>query len=198
MSPLLFASARTTSLPLCSVRLLISIPWAEKKPFLIPRSIGSAFAIGSVATVTVASCRLPAVSRALAVAPPNSAVAAKTAIAVTRRRPPEPLATRFISRPFCRCVARPSLFAMRTKIRSPHGTFDLGGFAVKWGPAGRRRGHGTQLRLDRLGGPQQLGQHLLAQVLHGHPARVDRDVHRCRYGPARVADRNGDRAHPLL
>ena len=41
------------SLPLWSVRLLISIPCSEKKPFLIPRSIGSAFAIGSVFTVIV-------------------------------------------------------------------------------------------------------------------------------------------------
>ena len=41
------------SLPLWSTRLLISIPCSEKKPFLIPRSIGRAFAIGSVFTVIV-------------------------------------------------------------------------------------------------------------------------------------------------
>ena len=36
------------SLPLWSVFFLISIPCSEKNPFLIPRSSGSAFAIGSV------------------------------------------------------------------------------------------------------------------------------------------------------
>src|SRR5215204_325965 len=171
MSPLLFASASTTSLPLCRVRLLISIPWAEKNPFLIPRSIGSAFAIGSVATVTVASCFLPAVSRALAVAPPNSVaeVTATSAAARTVARRREPLPTRFISRPFCQLAG-----------------------------TRRRRRHRAEVRLYRLGGPQKPRKHLLPQVLHRHPARVDGDVHRCRYGPARVADRYGDRSDALL
>src|SRR5204863_3048112 len=55
MSPLWFANASTMSFPLWSVCFLISIPWAEKKPFVTPRSIGSAFAIGSVSTVIVVS-----------------------------------------------------------------------------------------------------------------------------------------------
>src|ERR671931_567016 len=70
MSPLLFASARTMSFPLCSVFLLISMPCASKKPFLIPRSSGRPFAIGSVSTVIVVSF---AVVGALAAAPLNAA-----------------------------------------------------------------------------------------------------------------------------
>src|SRR5215207_4176347 len=171
MSPLLFASASTTSLPLWRVRLLISMPWAEKKPFLIPRSIGSALAIGSVATVTVASCRFPAVSRALAVAPPKrvAAVTATSAAARTVARRREPLPTRFISRPFCQ------LAGTRRRCRDR-----------------------AEVGLDRLGGPQQPRKHLLPQVRHRPPARVDRDVHRCTYGPARVVDRHGDRSDALL
>src|SRR5215211_5575736 len=171
MSPLLFASASTTSLPLWSVRLLISIPWAEKNPFLIPRSSGSAFAIGSVATVTVASCFLPAVSRALAVAPPKSvaAVTAASAAARTGARRREPLPTRFISRPFCQLAG-----------------------------TRRRRRHRAEVPLDCLGGPQKPRKHLLPEVLHCHPAGVHVDVHRCTYGLARVVDRYGDRSDALL
>jgi hypothetical protein len=54
MSPLLFAIARTTSLPLWSVVFLISIRCCAKNPFRIPRSSGSPFAIGSVTTRTCA------------------------------------------------------------------------------------------------------------------------------------------------
>ena len=57
------------SLPLCSVTFLISIPCAAKNPFWMPRSIGSAFAIGSVSTVIVVSCVLLG---ALAAEPPNN------------------------------------------------------------------------------------------------------------------------------
>src|SRR5881275_595162 len=43
------------SLPLCSVCVLISMPWFAKKPFWMPSVIGRAFEIGSVSTVTVVS-----------------------------------------------------------------------------------------------------------------------------------------------
>src|SRR6266508_6819553 len=68
MSPLLFASASTMSLPLCSTVFLISIPWFAKKPFWMPRSSGNPLAIGNVSSVTVASV-LPG---ELAAEPPNS------------------------------------------------------------------------------------------------------------------------------
>ena len=59
------------SLPLWSIRLLISIPCSEKNPFLIPRSIGRAFAIGSVSTVIVTvACGL---AGALAAVAPKAA-----------------------------------------------------------------------------------------------------------------------------
>src|SRR5215210_5287154 len=204
MSPLLFASASTTSFPLCSVRLLISMPCAEKKPFLMPRSIGSAFAIGRVATVTVASGRLPAVSRALAVAPPKAVVAITAASAVTKtaaRRRPRPLASPFIFPVLsvgCSDVASLRAFAMRTTIRSPHATFQSRRFAVKLGGAVRRGSDCTQLRLDGFRGPEQPGKHLLSQLLHAHPACVNRDVHCGRHGAARVADGDGRRAYALL
>ncbi len=84
MSPELFASASTMSLPLCSVFFLISIPCAEKKPFEIPRSIGSPFAIGSVLTVTVTRGLLGAL-----VAPtPNTARAASAAARIASGIPP--------------------------------------------------------------------------------------------------------------
>ncbi len=47
MSPLLFAIARTMSLPLWKVVFLISMPRFEKKPCAIPMSSAKPFAIGS-------------------------------------------------------------------------------------------------------------------------------------------------------
>src|SRR5262245_41334239 len=55
MSPLPLASASTTSLPLCSTVLWISIPCCAKNPFWTPRSSGSAFAMFSVSRLIVAS-----------------------------------------------------------------------------------------------------------------------------------------------
>ncbi len=52
MSPLLFAIARTTSLPLCRVVFLISIPCCAKNPFRMPMSSGNPLAIGRVTTLT--------------------------------------------------------------------------------------------------------------------------------------------------
>ena len=46
------------SLPLWRTCFLISMPRFAKKPFAMPRSSGSAFAIGSVSTVIVVSVAL--------------------------------------------------------------------------------------------------------------------------------------------
>src|SRR6188768_1938323 len=71
------------SLPLWSTRLLISIPCSEKKPFLIPRSIGRAFAIGSVFTVIVTvACGFAGADAA--VAPKATTTASKPAIEAPR------------------------------------------------------------------------------------------------------------------
>src|SRR5436853_4960100 len=56
------------SFPLWNVTFLIVIPCWSKKPFAIPRSSGSPFAIGSVSTVTVTLSFVR-----LAAAPANSA-----------------------------------------------------------------------------------------------------------------------------
>jgi len=50
------------SLPLWRTFFLISMPCSSKNPFLIPRSIGSAFAIGSVASVIVCVARFAEVA----------------------------------------------------------------------------------------------------------------------------------------
>src|SRR5919112_2924616 len=55
MSPSPLASESTTSLPLWSTFLLMSIPRFEKNPFWTPRSSGSAFAMFSVRRSIVAS-----------------------------------------------------------------------------------------------------------------------------------------------
>ena len=71
------------SFPLWSTRLLISIPCSEKNPFLIPRSIGRAFAIGSVFTVIVTvSCGL---AGALAAVAPKATTTASRPETESRR-----------------------------------------------------------------------------------------------------------------
>ncbi len=70
------------SFPLCSVDFLISMPCAAKKPFWIPRSSGSAFAIGSVFTVMVVTVALGAP----VAAPPSAAATRTTGIAATTSR----------------------------------------------------------------------------------------------------------------
>src|SRR4029453_6283008 len=72
----------TMSLPLCRVLLLISIPCAAKNPFFMPRSIGRAFAMGSVSPVIVASARLCA----LEARPPKSVSATRRAAATASSR----------------------------------------------------------------------------------------------------------------
>src|SRR5215211_3364012 len=57
MSPWLFESARTMSLPLWSVRLLISIPCCSKNHRLMPRSSGSPLAMFSPTRLIVTSAR---------------------------------------------------------------------------------------------------------------------------------------------
>src|SRR5437667_7688717 len=74
------------SLPLCRVRLLMSMPCAVKKPFLIPRSIGKAFAIGSVSTVMVTRPRPCAPETT----PLNSVSVASSAAATTAKRLMDP------------------------------------------------------------------------------------------------------------
>ena len=78
MSPSLFASASTTSLPLCSTFFWISIPCCAKNPFWTPRSSGSAFAMLSVRRLIVASV----LSDALEAEPPKSNAAASAASTV--------------------------------------------------------------------------------------------------------------------
>src|SRR5215217_2250796 len=78
MSPSLFASESTTSLPLCSTFFWISIPRFAKKPFWIPRSSGRAFAMFSVRRLIVASV----LSDELEAEPPKSSVAARAARSV--------------------------------------------------------------------------------------------------------------------
>jgi hypothetical protein len=70
----------TMSLPLCRIVFLISMFCAEKKPFWMPRSSGSAFAIGSVPSlIASAACRCPRVGDGAAVLPePTSTVSATT------------------------------------------------------------------------------------------------------------------------
>jgi hypothetical protein len=70
------------SFPLCSVVFLISMPCAAKKPFWIPRSSGSAFAIGSVFTVMVVTVA----PGAPVAAPPSAAATRTTGIAATTSR----------------------------------------------------------------------------------------------------------------
>jgi hypothetical protein len=65
-------SESTMSLPLWRTFFLISIPCRSKKPFLIPRSSGNPFAIGSVSRVITVAL---AVRGALAALPPKTASA---------------------------------------------------------------------------------------------------------------------------
>ena len=78
MSPFLFAIASAMSFPLWRICFLISMFCFAKNPFWMPRSSGSAFAIGSESTVIVsASCLLGAPLAA----PPN-ATSAQSALAI--------------------------------------------------------------------------------------------------------------------
>ena len=93
ISVLLFASARTMSLPLCRITFLTSRFCCSKNPFLIPRSSGRVFEIGM--TVTVIESRVDFFTKAPAVAPPNSAATTTDAAASTITcRPARPLRRR--------------------------------------------------------------------------------------------------------
>ena len=70
-----FASPSMMSLPLWAVIFLISMPCCSKNPFLMPRSSGSVFAIGST----------PTVSDVFAVDPPCAPAAAAANTAATTR-----------------------------------------------------------------------------------------------------------------